>query len=122
MSAAAQSASSSAGGPAAASSARGFDVAPPVPAAPAPTAPAGSRKFQYSAEAAFTGSVRSTGQGQVQSRASSDGSLSGSASGSNLAASGFAEIRREEAEGADEAPRRTSGTWMRWSNAKDKVE
>jgi len=126
VSAAAQQASSSAGGPGARPGARGFDVPQPsgssASAPPAPVAPAGSRSFQVATEEVFAASVRTSGT--AQSRTPSDGSLSGSHSGSNLAGSGFAEIRREEAEGADDASgaRRTSASWMRWSTPKDKAE
>lgn len=78
---------------------------------------AGSRTFQYAAEEVFTASI-SRG-GVVESRTPSSGSLSG---GSNLAASGFAEIHREEAEGAEDMARSPGGGWMRWSSYKDKAE
>lgn len=102
------------------STARGFDV-PPTPGQappPAPSAPAGSRTFQYAMQETVTTSREAaTLDAQPRnSRNSSDGSLSGS----NLASS-FTEIRREEVEGITIPPsnRRTSSGWMRWNTPKD---
>ncbi|KAL1413191.1 hypothetical protein Q8F55_000942 [Vanrija albida] len=99
-----------------------------------PSAPAGSQGFPGEADtSALSAQQAAQRSAPAGSRTPSDASLaSGSGSAANLRASGYDEIRREEAEGATppEATRRaSSSSWLKWGGAaappgagKDKAE